>query len=188
MLTGLWCGARWIWSNTDTLKKWVEILALIVAAYWTYNKFIRIDEPSLERRPSINGELAAKLHTNATPQYCEVTYIVTVKNLGLTSFDVGGIHIHAWRNELPKPAPDPTFLDMKGLEKGHQFIDLTPRTSTLLRHFEPQRETWQSFTWILDAKQEPGLYMFGVDAEDQHKRSLGIARSWTLDFCTKNAT
>jgi hypothetical protein len=188
MVTRLRNSGRWIWSNTDTLKKWIEILALIVAAYWTYNKFIRIDEPALERRPWVNGDLAVKLHTNATPQYCEVTYTVTLKNQGLTSFDVAAIHVRAWRNELPKPTLHPTFLDMKGLEKGDRFINETPRTSTLLRHFEPQRETWQTFTWILDAKQEPGLYMFGVDAEDQRKQSLGIARSWTLDFCTKNPT
>jgi hypothetical protein len=184
MLTGLKSGGRWIWSNTDTLKKWVEILALIVAAYWTYNRFIRVEAPSLERRPRIYGELSVNLHSNATPTYCEVTYIVTIKNQGLTSFDVEAIHIQAWRNELPKPAPNGTFLDMKELEKGYRFINLTPQTSTLLRHFEPQGETWQSFTWILDAKQEPGLYMFGVDAEDERKQSLPTARSWTLNFCT----
>jgi len=30
---------KWIWANTEPLSKWIQILALIVAAYWAYVRF-----------------------------------------------------------------------------------------------------------------------------------------------------
>lgn len=32
--------ARWIWAKTDNLTKWGQIIALVVAGYWAYTRYL----------------------------------------------------------------------------------------------------------------------------------------------------
>ena len=35
----------WRRANTDFLTKWIQVVALAIAAYWTYTSFLVGDEP-----------------------------------------------------------------------------------------------------------------------------------------------
>jgi hypothetical protein len=76
----------WIWANTDSITKWIQVAALVVAGYWTYTRFIRVDAPALETVARV--EMKDPFFT-AHDDSCRVKIGVVVLNEGHTSFEVG---------------------------------------------------------------------------------------------------
>jgi hypothetical protein len=87
--------ARWLWTNTDSLNKWAQVVALLVAAYWAYTRFVDTQEPSLETRVEISAELSDE--AGPSTQSCYVYLNFLLRNSGASSFEVRGMHIQAWK-------------------------------------------------------------------------------------------
>jgi|GEM_PF-6792421 len=68
----------------DTIKKVVEIFAIIAAGLWAYFTFLVKDEPSLHRESTITTEITV----DSVNHKMHLSNFVTIKNNGKSSFDV----------------------------------------------------------------------------------------------------
>jgi hypothetical protein len=175
-----------IWTNTDSLTKWIQVIALCIAAWWTFTNYSVADKPSLE--PNISVDAHFSIENNGwEPATCMAKYTITVGNDGKVSFDVNEIHFRAWRLDTPKAkAQEATFVDSEDFKRGEQIIDL-PITSSplLLKHYAPGQLSHQDFTWML-RRQKPGITNFTVEvgATSGKRRAVGYGQSWSPDICT----
>jgi hypothetical protein len=156
---------RALWDNTDAITKWIQVLALIVAGYWTYTRFIAGEAPSLE--PRLDVTMNVQYSGVSASGNCNVKAVVGVKNSGKRSFDVQGISLQVFRDSLPKPSPSKiaTPIDLDDFERGTRIYDnSSPHLPLLLKHFAPGESADQSVSWLF-TKQEKGVYFFKVDVK-----------------------
>jgi hypothetical protein len=176
---------KWIWKNTEPLSKWIQIVALIVAAYWAYVRFSLGEKPTLETRVSVSSHLSTE--PGPIQGTCYVFLDYNLSNQGVASFDTQSVHIRAWRSELPKLATDmPQFIDPKELEHGRQIID--NNSSELLKmHFSPGESAGRTFTWVF-LKQKPAFHLFQVDVEAANGKGIKhiSTQAWSQDVCTRS--
>jgi hypothetical protein len=132
-----------IWNNTDPITKWIQVVALGVAAYWTYTRFLRFESPSLETRADIDVSLDS--WAAPVPRTCYITMNVGIQNSGLASFEVGKVRVRAWRSDLPQPGTDvPTFMDVDKIEESTPIVDFSPYTHALHTHYSSSRSVRQT--------------------------------------------
>jgi hypothetical protein len=101
MVKMLQAAVRAIWTYTDNLTKWIQVIALCIAAWWTFTNYSVADKPSLE--PNISVDAGFVVDNNGwEPGTCMAKYTITVRNEGKVSFDVNEIHFRAWHLDTPK--------------------------------------------------------------------------------------
>jgi hypothetical protein len=174
---------KWIWINTEPLSKWIQVVALILAAYWAYFRFSLGEKPTLETRISVTSHLSTE--PGPIPDTCYVFLDYSLSNQGVASFDIQSVHIRAWRSELPKLATDmPQFIDTKELEHGRQVVD-NNSLELLNMHFSPGESAGRTFTWIF-LKQKPAFHLFQVDVEAANGKDIKhiSTQTWSQDVCT----
>jgi hypothetical protein len=174
---------KWIWANTEPLSKWIQILALIVAAYWAYVRFSLGEKPALETRVSVTSHLSVE--PGPVPDTCYVFLDYSLSNQGIAPFDIRSVHIRAWRSELPQLAPKmPQFIDTKELEHGQQVID-SSSSELLNMHFAQGESCGRTFSWIFP-KQKPAFHIFQVDVEASNGNDIKhiSTQTWSQDVCT----
>jgi|CZKJ01.1.fsa_nt_gi hypothetical protein len=191
---------RAIWASTDSLTKWIQVIALCIAAWWTFTNYSVADKPSLEPNMSVDSSLQT-YSKGSEPNTCLKYYSIKVKNDGKVSFDVNGLHFLAWHVESLKAGPqEATFINEQNLSRGEKIIDLSipskdpPITSSsLIRHYPPGQGFQQDFTWIL-RQQKPGITYFTVEVSaksgkksvlgyDSTKSVVGYGSTWSNDVC-----
>jgi hypothetical protein len=158
-------------------------VALATAAYWTYTRFLVGEKPSLETRVDITSNLKWE-NRGPTSGTCYVFFDVQLKNEGVSSFDVKGARIRAWRSELPTLGNEAAqFVDVDHLEHGQNVVDKSD-TRLLDMHFAPGERAWRTFTWIF-REQPPAIYLFRIDMDAERNGDLThiSARSWSQDVC-----
>ncbi|MGA2742562.1 MAG: hypothetical protein ABSG65_34625 [Bryobacteraceae bacterium] len=172
---------NWIWRNTDTLTKWLQIAALIVAGYWAYTRFSIADAPSLERIVTVGGQLGRL--PSPIPNTCILTYLVVVKNEGLVSFDVKSVHIRAWPFVLEKPGPgQAAYVDVNEAQKARPIVNASLETPYLEGHYTPKTVHDETLSWILDAPTSSS-YLFAADVTGPDGKVLGGTRQFQLGIC-----
>src|SRR6266576_5338431 len=175
--------AQTIWDSTDSLTKWIQVIAVCVAAWWTFTNYSVADKPSLE--PNLRVDSEHRTYPGWEGDTCQAVYSITVKNEGKVSFDVDSIHFRAWTNQLPVAKPDEaTFVDAERYTQGKQIIDQSVQKAYLVRHYAPGQQLHQTFTWIFRT-QPAGLTNFIVDvnAHSGDKVQTGHGRSLTPNVC-----
>ncbi len=176
---------KWIWANTEPLSKWIQVGALVVAAYWAYTRFSLDEKPALETRVRVTSHLTTE--PGPVPNTCYVFLDYSLSNQGVSSFDIKSVHIRAWRSELPKVATDtPRFIDTGELERGRQVVD-NNSLELLDMHFAPGETSGRTFTWIF-SKQKPAFTLFQVDVEAVSGKDIKhiSTQTWSQDVCTSN--
>jgi len=174
---------KWVWANTEPLSKWIQVIALIVAAYWAYVRFSLGEKPTLETRVIVTSHLSTEPGPIADTCYVFLDY--SISNQGVASFDTKSVHIRAWRSELPKLATDmPQFIDTKELEHGRQVVD-NNSLELLNMHFAPGESGGRTFTWVF-SKQKPAFHLFQVDVEVANGKDIKhiSTQTWSQDVCT----
>src|ERR1700676_190087 len=88
--------AKW----TSGLVNVAQTIAIVIAGIWTYQKFIKMETPSLQPRPAIITEL----HWSPSGQLdsCRANFVVTVRNDGKTLFTVENVLVRIWDFKLPQ--------------------------------------------------------------------------------------
>jgi hypothetical protein len=105
-------------DRLSSLKTIVEISALLVAGIWAYDRFLKVDEPSLRTNLSVSAEL----HRDAalsSPQ-CLMGVQTKVENIGKTAFRIDRVVQTVWRipdSRLWTPTPPHLFVDVEALLK-----------------------------------------------------------------------
>jgi len=172
---------RRIWNNTDPITKWIQVVALGVAAYWTYTRFLRLESPSLETRADIDVNLDS--WEAPIPHTCYITMNVGIQNSGLASFEVGKVRVRAWHGDLPKPGTDiPTFMDVDKIEESTPIVDFSPYSHALQTHYSSSQNVRQTIVWTLGSQRRQ-IYVFRADVEDRRGKPLGYASRWKDDIC-----
>jgi hypothetical protein len=114
----------------DTTNKIMQILALLVAGWWTWNLWNRTSAPGLESKLNVQADLSWNPSSDKTE--CQASLSIDLKNEGQRSIEVDVVTITAWVIDLQFfPAPSklqPTFFDPEFIEsKG-------PSVPTSVRH------------------------------------------------------
>jgi hypothetical protein len=173
-------GFAWIWSNTDNISKWVQVAALMVAGYWSYTRFFKVEAPSLETvtRVEIN-----KLRYTPSVTSCRLTIPVVIYNEGHTSFDVGRVQLRGWRSvALQGTVGNPAYFNVNDMRNGTPVLNADPPADLVLnRGYPPGSHLDQAFTW--DFIGLHGLYLFEVDVYDGDDKPLGRAFVWDEPSC-----
>jgi hypothetical protein len=190
MVKMLQAACHMIWAGTDNLTKWIQVIALCIAAGWTFKNYSVADKPSLE--PNISVDAGLIIDNNAwEPGTCLAKYTIALANEGKVSFDVEEIHFRAWRVDTPKAkAQEATYVNSQEFSLGEQIMDQSISSSPiLLKHYAPGQKAHQDFTWIL-RRQKPGITNFTVevDAISGKRRASGYGQSWNKDICSELTT
>jgi len=190
MLKMIQAAGRVIWASTDSLTKWIQVIALCIAAGWTFTNYSVADKPSLEPNISVDANLITD-NNGWEPGTCIAKYTTTLANEGKVSFDVKEIHFLAWRLDTPKAkAQEATYVDSQEFSRGELIVDQPIRSSPiLLKHYAPGQRAHQDFTWIL-RRQKPGITSFTVEvgAISGKRRASGYGQGWSKDICSEPAT
>jgi hypothetical protein len=176
-----------IWKNTDQITKWMQILALGIAAYWAYTKFQLGEAPSLKPNAWVTSDLVSE--DSPFSDGCYVEFRVSVQNVGKVEFDVKRIRIRAWRMDGPKPLSDSlenSYLEIDKVQSGATEFDRIFDSGNLTRHYLPDNESTQTYTWVV-RRRKPAIYLFRADIGDEKSFFPDYGRTWRDDICaTKN--
>jgi hypothetical protein len=176
---------RWVWTNTDPLTKWLQIVALIVAAYWAYSRFTFVEAPSLEPIVIVTSKLY-RSEPNPIPSTCIVTFQVIVRNEGSVSFDVKGVDVRGWPFIVDKPNSSlPTYVDVGKIQGLKPIVD-APSASLhsqyLIGHYSPKSARDETFSWIFAAP-TASSYLFEADVKGSDDKILRDTRLFSLGIC-----
>jgi hypothetical protein len=186
MRLGLSRSISWIWANTDNITKWIQIVALAVAGYWTYIRFIRVDAPTLEpvSRVEFDGP-----RFDPHDESCRVKIGLKVFNEGHSGFAVSRVQIQGWQGS---PAPQKTtvgnaaYFNTEWMREGVPMLNVNSVPDSLLnRNYPPGTHFDQTFSWDLEPIRP--IWMFQVTLYDKEGKPLngGTLRQWGDGSCGK---
>ncbi len=189
-----------VWKNTGKLTKWIQVIALLFAAIWTYLHFSETEAPSLQTPVGISGNLESHWSTAPPTGNCTINAVFAVMNQGVGSFDVGRVTVRAWRIPLPSQASGFRYLDVTALEKSVLPITTltidSPKDSRLIGHFAPKTDLYSGFTWTFFGPGSDDLFVSSIDVYTKPKRFLGVtygssewlgsASVWNPGICSPN--
>lgn len=147
-----------IWS--ETLKNVVQVIAIIVAGYWTYHTFIQKESPALEPRASPSSSLDWNSVGRATDE-CEAVFRVDIENNGTASFDISKVQVRGWMfDRIKQTDKAATYLELTEVQgKEQPFFDKTYSYSATAKdanvsfpfvgHYPPGGKFGHSFVWIV---------------------------------------
>lgn len=181
---------RWLADHAETVNKWANsigqvavVTSLIVGGIWTYRLFVKKDVPSLEYRGQLTADI--KWYGSREKDLCWANLTTTLKNEGVSTFDVTNILIRGWyysiktsptNNGTDLLAPkvrQPTLVDDRllmsrdpDLSRAYDKENLKlPDGDTLpglITHYPPGGESHQDIAFIF--KRDPtGGVIFKVD-------------------------
>lgn len=173
---------NWIWANTDSITKWLQVIALIVTASWVYFKFRTTEAGALETPAFVSTTLHGDWRNDPAPGSCWIDFNVTIRNDGLTTFEVASTQLSVWRID-PMEQPDTfTFVDLSKIEQTDVLTQKSP-ASILIDKFPTKTARQADFTWVYAKMPHEGLYVFKATALDVSGKTLGSAASWTDRLC-----
>jgi hypothetical protein len=174
--------AKWLWANTDTLTKWLQVAALIFTAIWAYFRFQTSEAPGLKTPLAVSNNLKWTSRGEPSPGSCWIEAIIEVNNPGVTTYDVRKVQQRTWRKNLKVQSRELEFMNFPQIENESPIAEISPQ-SLIVRRYAPKTDIHDSFTWLHNDRPEPGLYIFRADVEDKQGRILGSAASWTDQLC-----
>jgi hypothetical protein len=142
---------KWVWL--DRLKAVVEILALIIGGLWAVRLYLETDVPSLEKRPSVQGELN---WTTKTKNSCLAEYTVTFKNVGKTSINLQRPILSGYWAEPPHLSGHATYVDPAAFrdDKKRLFHDRALTDHEFSQHYPP--DVGDTVTMATLVERKPG--------------------------------
>src|SRR5262245_31442960 len=120
----------------DILKTLAEIVAVIVAGYWTYRVFVVTESPSLNGQTDVSSALSWE--TVDGSKRCMEDFELTISNKGKTAMEVEELHLCAWTfkmDELLRWLGSDAFVDL-GRLKGNLTLlsDMTVKHGRLIHY------------------------------------------------------
>jgi len=170
----------WVWSNTDAITKWLQVIALLFAACWTFLIFKDTQAPALETPPAVSIGLNGYLLEQSI---CQINAEVEINNIGLKSVEVANVHVRMWIEDL-KLSTGLNYIDVNALENGTPTFDERP-TTALNTRFPPRTDLHVGFLWIFSGPPNASWYLVRADAEDSKGHILGQADFLKYGLCPK---
>jgi hypothetical protein len=138
------------WS--ETIKNYCQVLAVLIAGWWTYHLFVQKEAPALEARGNATSEL--NWFPTAGADDWEVDFGVTLENKGTTSFNISKIRIRAWEFDYGSAKDHIAFFDPDQIQSKPPSFEKTyplQKGSVLPfpSHYPPGAANANSFVWLL---------------------------------------
>ncbi len=190
-----WLSSTNLNTQVDSLSKAAQVVALFVAAYWTYKTFHKTVEPGLEQRGSITSGLTWSKSLDSDD--CNGRLDVAISNDGVNSFNVEHLKIVGYLfttdkkpdstdTTVSKPTADkPLQLDLAKIYAGPNFttLDITDggANQALVNHYPPSSRLTGTWYFIFKKVKAQGV-VFTVDADTQGgQKDQFLVGSYTTD-------
>jgi Domain of unknown function (DUF5069) len=111
------------WS--EIIKSFCQVVAIVVAGWWTYHLFLKKEAPGLEARGSASSKIEWT-SVSGSSEY-EVDFQVNLENTGTTSFNISTIRVRGWEFDVAQPEQRIAFIDPEKVEARPTFFDKTYR-------------------------------------------------------------
>lgn len=134
----------------DVAKALFEIAAIVVGGYWTYTKFIRVEEPALEH----NFQIAATLRWDKleAKSPCLAVLAIDVTNESKSASAVSKVVRRAWFVPRPKDLQGIKFFDphenpdrLGPPDENKEYFE-----GALVQMYPPGASVHQTFTWFVE--------------------------------------
>jgi len=140
------------WS--EPVKNYVQVAAIIVAGWWTYNLFVQKDAPGLEARGNATSRTYWNAASDSPDSDWELEFNVLLENKGTTSFDISKVHVRGWEFDPPNREGDLTFFDPEAVQRGPTFFDhvydIKPgQVLPFPSHYPPGASYENAFVWLV---------------------------------------
>lgn len=101
-------------DDKDKIDKWLtrvnvvlQIIAIPIAAYWAFTRFVAEEAPALELRPKVTGELSWKEYSE---NECIAYHRVKFENIGKSSIELTDVMLRVWRRNVPALAGEAQYM------------------------------------------------------------------------------
>ncbi|HEX5603357.1 MAG TPA: hypothetical protein VFX63_12440 [Pyrinomonadaceae bacterium] len=126
------------WS--EVIKNFAQIVAIVIAGFWTYHLFMQKDAPGLEVRGAAYSDLTWS-RLRDSDSYL-VDYHPSISNEGNSSFDISKINVKAWQFD-PETQPERlNYVDPETIRSEKPFFEKTYQlsetsSSVFASHYPP---------------------------------------------------
>jgi hypothetical protein len=157
----------------NVAKALVEILAILVGGYWTYDKFIRTEAPALAPNLRLESGLVWHKLERKSPCLAEVTLQVT--NRSKSEITVRKVVRRAWFVEKPKTLSkaivhfDPMRLGLGPAVDQEEY----KKDGPFIQTYAPEASSQNAFVWFVENKPDTySLFRIDLYANEQDKEPL----------------
>lgn len=190
-----WLGEEKLNKSIDTVSKVVQIAALAIAGWWAYKQFFMSVKPGLEFRGTVEANV--DFNKSSDPGDCVASLDITIKNDGVSSFDVSRILVRGWLYtsdaklsgptdiSIAKPTvTTPVFVQYDRIEQEHPFYEHEytdqDRADNLVGHYPQGISLHQASSWIFK-KSKGQRVLFKVDVTTAGNVTQFVPSAWVTD-------
>lgn len=163
----------------DSLCKVITAIALIVAGYWGYEKFVREEAPILEIRARTTSRI---LWDPIGKDACSALFDVKLENIGTTLFTIHHVDVAAWLTQRRLDAAETArVFDVQALEKTQPFYQHRFTSGSFVARFPAG--TWDRDTfewWLRRPADDSQLIYLRIAFMDEHDRMLTFESDWDV--------
>lgn len=170
----------------DSLCKVITAVALIVAGYWGYEKFVREEAPILEIRARTTSRI---LWDPIGKDACSALFDVKLENIGTTLFTVRRVDVAGWLTQRKLDAGDTArVFDVQALEKTEPFYKHSFTSGSFVARFPAG--TWDRDTfewWLRRPVDDSQLLYLKISFMDDHDQEMAFESDWDV-ICGTSGT
>jgi hypothetical protein len=163
----------------DSLCKVTTAIALIVAGYWGYHKFIREELPVLEIRARTTSRI---LWDPIGKDACSALFDVKLENIGTTLFTVRRVNVTGWLTQRKVPEGQGVVaFDVHALEKTEPFYRQSFTSGSFVARFPAG--TWDRDTfewWFRRPADDSQLLYLKISFVDDNDRMMAFESDWDV--------
>ena len=151
---------------TEVLSHIAQVLALVIAAFWTYKTFLESEQPSLQPKPDVSSDLSWE--NTPDGKFCDADFVVEFRNDGKQSLEAKNVQFQVWIVPNPEPKGDhPLLLDPEVLKTQGISIGDSRQSGALIGHFPPGVSHRDTFSWRFKRSDADKFAVFQVTVEVQ---------------------
>lgn len=156
----------WQHAPPKTLEQWVtlvkhvvEIVAIFVAATWTYTTFIRTEEPAHGRNFIVDQQMEWSDSPEAS--VCYGILDITLQNVSKSEVRIDKVIQRAWILPLPSFTQRVAFIDPEKLSQAPADDSVSYTSGSFVQDYPPSAKVRNDLVWTM--RRGPGIALFRVD-------------------------
>lgn len=133
---------------TEVAKNAAQIVAIAVAAIWTWLVFIRTEGPLLEARAAAGSDIVWQ--TTSAPDTCIAAFAVQLENIGKASFTIDRVEVKVWSfSRVPGEAEGLHFVDLTEIQESEPLFAREFETGPFTQRYSPGESFRHAFEWVV---------------------------------------
>lgn len=138
--------ARWT-EATEVAKNAAQIVAIVVAAFWTWLVFIRTEGPLLEARAAADSDLVWR---TTSPDTCIAMCAVRLENIGKASFTIDRVEVKVWSfSRVHGDAEALHYVDLAEIQEGEPLFAREFEAGPFAQRYSPGEGFRHVFEWVV---------------------------------------